>query len=357
VMSRAMRKLTLSATRICGAQRFFRRSSRGPTVLFYHGVEESIVEPYVQGTHFSLRLFERQMQFLRREREVVSIDDLCASIEHGKPLDARCVVLTFDDGYANNFRIVGPMLKAWNLPFTIFVSTKHISEGRRFPLYYVRASLLYTQKRSVQLPSVQKKFTLNTREQREEAIRAVTNELKRAPQETVGQLTAECIAQLSSERWAELDERFQSEEPLTWGQVARTAAMGATIGSHCHDHCILHANQSEAEVLWQVSESKAEIERNIGPCKYFAYPNGTAEDVSAAAYAAVQSTGYRMASSTIRGEITPEADRYLAPRIFAVPDYEEFCYLLNRSGEQNEYYRNARMHSGLVGEPVGVGSK
>ena len=356
MMPKFMRKFSLFASRVSGAQRVFRRSSQGPTVLFYHGVEEQ-PDPEVQRLHFPLELFERQINFVRREREVVSIDDLHASIESGKPLDSRCVVLTFDDGYANNYRIVAPMMKAWKLPFTIFVNTKHISEGRRYPLYYVRAALLHTKKRRVNFPSLQKDFVLSTFESRLAATREIVLHLKRVSQETVEQLAQECRVLISAERWAELDEIFRSEEPMTWEQVVRTTEMGATIGSHCHDHCILHANQSEAEVLWQVSESKAAIERHVGECKYFAYPNGTAEDISSVAYAAVQMAGYRMAFSTIRGEIIPAADRYLAPRIFPVPDFEEFCYLLNRSGRQNEYYRNECMQSGLVGEPVAAGSK
>jgi peptidoglycan/xylan/chitin deacetylase (PgdA/CDA1 family) len=355
-MPAAMRRLGLSASRICGAQRLFRRSSRGPTVLFYHGVEEDIADPEVQGLHFPVSLFERQISFVRREREVVSIGDLWESIENRKPLDARCVVLTFDDGYENNLRIVAPLLKAWNLPFTIFVSTKHISERRRFPMYYVRAAMLYTEKRNVHFRSVQQSFDLTSRERRLGAVRAITDAVKRVPLKTVDQIVTECIAQIMPDRWAELDERFKSDEPMTWGEVVRTTAMGATIGSHCHDHCILHSNQSEAEGLWQVRKSKAEIESNIGECGYIAYPNGTADDVSGSAYAAVQSEQFRMAFSTILGEITHEVDRFLAPRIFAVPDYEEFCYLLNRSSEQNEYYRTARLRSGLAGEPAGVGS-
>ena len=352
----AVRRLGLSASRICGAQRLFRRSSRGPTVLFYHGVEEEIVDPAVQGLHFPLSLFEKQINFVRREREVVSIDDLCKSIENRKPLGPRCVVLTFDDGYKNNLRVVAPILKAWNLPFTIFVSTKHISEGRRFPMYYVRAAMLYTEKRNVHFRSMQQNFDLTSRERRLSAVRAITDVVKRAPLEAVDQIVTECIAQITRHQWAELDERFKSDEPMTWGEVVRTAAMGATIGSHCHDHCILHLHQSEAEVLWQVRESKAEIERNIGECRYIAYPNGTADDVSRGAYAAVQSERFRMAFSTILGEITPESDSFLAPRIFAVPDYEDFCYLLNRSSQQNQYYRTARLRSGLAGEPAGAGS-
>jgi len=355
-MSGTVRQLGLSVSRICGVQRLFRRSSRGPTVLFYHGVEEDIIDPEIQGLHLPLSLFERQISFLRREREVVSIDDLWESIENRKPLDARCIVLTFDDGYRNNLRVVAPILKSWNLPFTIFVSTKHISEGRRFPMYFVRATMLYAEKCDVYFRSIQQSFDLTSRESRLAAVRTITEIVKKAPLEMVDQIVTECIAQITSDQWAELDEQFKSDEPMTWAEVARTTAMGASIGSHCHDHCILHSNQREAEALWQVRESKADIERNIGECRYIAYPNGTTDDVSAGAYAAVQSEQLSMAFSTILGEITPEVDRFLAPRIFAVPDYEEFCYLLNRSSEQNEYYQTARLRSGLAAEPAGVGS-
>lgn len=356
MMPAAVRRLGLSASRICGAQRLFRRNSQGPTVLFYHGVEEDIVDPAVQGLHLPLRLFERQLRFLRREREVVSMDDLCKSIRDGKSLDARCVVLTFDDGYRNNLRVVAPMLKAWDLPFTIFASTKHISEGCRFPMYYVRAAMLYAEKRYIRFRNMQQSFDLTSQERRLSAIKVITDVAKRAPLETVDQIVTDCIAQVTADRWVQLDELFKSEEPMTWGEVVRTTAMGATIGSHCHDHCILHSNQSEAEILWQVRESKAEIERNIGECRYMAYPNGTADDVSGSAHTVVQSEQFQMAFSTILGEITPEVDRFLAPRIFAVPDYEEFCYLLNRSSDQNEYYRTVRLRSGLAGEPAGIGS-
>ena len=57
---------------------------------------------------------------------MISVFEQLAS---GSRLDPRHIVLTFDDGYKNNIRIIAPLLHSWNLPFTIFVSTRHISEG------------------------------------------------------------------------------------------------------------------------------------------------------------------------------------------------------------------------------------
>src|SRR5712664_3609642 len=299
----ALRHFCLSASRISGVQNLFRTRSTGPVVLFYHGVEENLVDPEVQEVQMALPVFERQIAFLRRQREVISMDDMYESIANGYRLDARQVVLTFDDGYKNNLRIIAPLLHGYSLPFTLFLSTR---ETRLF------------------------------------AATAVAASAKIVPLDVVDALTAECMEQLPPERWAELNAKFMSEEPMDWDDVRAVATMGGTVGSHCHDHCILHEKQSPDEIRRQLNESKAAIQSHVGECSYFAYPNGRASDISASAYRAVRSAQYRMAFSTISGEMTPHVDSLLAPRVDPVPEYEEFCYLLNRSSRQNQSYGVAR---------------
>lgn len=353
-MTATMRRLLLPASRISGVQKVFRLRSKGPTVLFYHGVEENIVDPEVQGVHMLLRVFEKQITFLRRQREVISIDDMHECIVSGKRLEPRHVVLTFDDGYKNNIKIVAPLLQSWNLPFTIFVSTRHISERRRFPLYYIRVAALYAERRHMHLKSIQKSFNLTSRETRLAAAETIVEVAKSVPLNRVEHIAAECIKQLPSERWAELNARFTSDEPMDWDDLRRVRSTGATIGSHCHDHCILHANQSKEEVYRQLNVSKSAIENNVGECKYLAYPNGTAADVSSVAYSAAKSTKFCMAFSTLRGEVTPDVDCFLMPRLFAPPEYEEFCYFLNRSSKQNDFYRTAHLQSRALGHHVAI---
>jgi peptidoglycan/xylan/chitin deacetylase (PgdA/CDA1 family) len=339
----AIRRLALTVSRYSGAQRLFRLWSRGPTVLFYHGIEENIVDREVQALHLSLRAFERQIAFVRRNREIVSMDDLYDCIASGRALDPRQVILTFDDGYRNNLRVVAPLLNAWKLPFTIFVSSRHISEGRRFPSYYVRAAMLYTQNESIHLRSIRRTFALTTRTTRSSALATIIAALKKAPQHVVDEITLECKEQLSRVQWGDLDAYFSSEEPMNWQDVRRVSEMGAIIGSHCHDHCILHSNQSKEEVCRQLNQSKSTIEKNVAACRYMAYPNGTTDDISSVAYAAAKSAGFRIAFTSIPGEVTADADRFFAPRIFATPDFEEFCYLLNRTSLQNQVYTTARL--------------
>jgi len=337
---KTLRRLALSATRRSGAQRFFRLRSRGPIVLFYHGVEEHLVDSQVQTLHLPLSIFEKQIAFLRSNREVLSMDDLSDCIEHGWRLDSRHVALTFDDGYKNNLQVVAPLLNAWKLAFTVFVSTRHISEGHRMPNYYVRTAMLYTQHKSVCLLSTGQAFDLTTRAKRTTAAAMVIAAMKKAPQCLVQQVVSECQELLSQSTWVELNAVFSSEQPMNWLDLNRIKDMGATIGSHCHDHCILNPGQNEEHTLRQLQQSKSIIEKSVGPCRYLAYPNGKAEDVSRAAYVYAKSAGFRLAFTTVPGEITPKIDCFFAPRIFGAFDFEEFCYLLNRTARQNEVYRS-----------------
>ena len=338
MISAATRRLTLATARYCGIQSLFRIQSTGPTVLFYHGVEQKILDPAVQVLHLPLQVFEKQIAFLRRHREVVSIDCLYDYVVSRKGLGPNHVILTFDDGYKNNLRVVAPLLEAWKLPFTVFVSSNHISEARRFPTYYIRVATHYAEKQVIHLQSLNKSFDLTTPERRFAAETAITAAAKRAPQQQVEQIIEECQAQLSQTKWAELNAAFSSEEPMTWQEVISVSSMGATIGSHCHDHCILHSNQRTEEVNRQVYLGKSTIEANVADCKYMAYPNGTVDDISPSAYSAVKAANFRMAFSTIEGEVSPDVDCLVVPRIFAAPEYEEFCYRLNRSSATNESY-------------------
>src|SRR5262249_27677748 len=64
-----------------------------------------------------------QMAFVQRAYRVVSLDELVHALERGAQLPPRALVITFDDGYADNYRLGLPVLRALGLPATIYVAT------------------------------------------------------------------------------------------------------------------------------------------------------------------------------------------------------------------------------------------
>lgn len=67
--------------------------------------------------------FERQMSYLyRQDFNVVSLTTLEQYLEQGS-IPAKTIVLTFDDGYEDNFSVAWPILRKYNFPATIFLAT------------------------------------------------------------------------------------------------------------------------------------------------------------------------------------------------------------------------------------------
>src|SRR3954471_22574664 len=56
-------------------------------------------------------VFERQVEWLSRHRKILSEDDLLEAIERRKLPDERCSMITFDDGYRDNYDLALPILK------------------------------------------------------------------------------------------------------------------------------------------------------------------------------------------------------------------------------------------------------
>ena len=53
-------------------------------------------------------------------------------IQQGKSLPEKAVVITFDDGYKDNYLYAYPILKKHRIPATIFLATGHIDTGKLF---------------------------------------------------------------------------------------------------------------------------------------------------------------------------------------------------------------------------------
>lgn len=94
------------------------RNDGGAIVLMYHSVSKNnwrwSVDP---------KEFERQIRYLVRHRNVVSLHDVIAYAEGGGKLPQGAVALTFDDGYKDTYTEVLPILKKYQVPATLFLTS------------------------------------------------------------------------------------------------------------------------------------------------------------------------------------------------------------------------------------------
>lgn len=71
--------------------------------------------------------FRRQMQWLRdRGYSVVRLGDMVNALLEQRTIARRTVILTFDDGYADNYTEAFPVLREFGFPATVFLATNLI---------------------------------------------------------------------------------------------------------------------------------------------------------------------------------------------------------------------------------------
>ncbi|MDD5750405.1 MAG: polysaccharide deacetylase family protein [Candidatus Pacebacteria bacterium] len=88
-------------------------------VLMYHSTGRNNAPSTVSPENFA-----KQMAFLEKNRYgVVSLASLVDILEKEEPIPAKTIVLTFDDGYLDNFVFAWPVLKQHGFPATVFLTT------------------------------------------------------------------------------------------------------------------------------------------------------------------------------------------------------------------------------------------
>lgn len=105
-------------------------------ILLYHHVAPTGAIPRApeasEGWHFthSPEGFERQLLELRRRGyKFVSLAQLVNEIGKCGSESARTAVITFDDGWVDNYEFALPILKKLDVPATFFVTSAHLGEG------------------------------------------------------------------------------------------------------------------------------------------------------------------------------------------------------------------------------------
>lgn len=302
-----------------------RKFNQTPKILFWHGIDNR-VNNSVEAEIFDIDVFEKQIEYLIKHYEIVSIEEFEKRFLNNT-FSNREIVLTFDDGYANNLYIVEPILNKYNLPFTVFISTEHVTTGQFFPTSVNRIIMKGAGLKNINIPSQNIDFNIENEDDVNNAINTISNLLKTLSLKQVREITNDLINNVSKEKWLELQKTYKSVRPMNWDEVIELSnKKNVTIGSHCMWHICCHSNHSKEVVKQQIELSKQQIEKKINKeCKYFAYPNGDFTDYSNK----IVSVNFSMGFSTKINKINAKNNLSVIPRLSVAGNLNTFKILIN----------------------------
>ena len=317
-----------------------KKLKQGPTIISYHGVEENIFDNRIQNLHVSVDNFRKQLDYLRNNYEVISADQLYNQLcsEDGI-INSNQVLITFDDGYQNVLETAAPILNEYKYPFTVFVNTAYVDSDERAPTFYLRLAINCLKIKKLRLNCLKRQFALDDDLSRKETMKILSKTVKSEEQELVEEIIEEIKNMFPKTLLTELKAKYKSEKLLNWKGLRDLVLFGATIGSHCHRHTVLNAKQKDSTIESELLMSKELIEKNIGECKYFAYPNGSKSYISPKAAALVGDL-YLMSFTTEVGEISKLCDMTVLPRVWAGPNLNQTIFSLTTTFRKNKKYYN-----------------
>lgn len=253
--------------------------------------------------------FHSICSWVKRWFNVLPMDEAVQRLREGS-LPARSMVITFDDGYADNHAYAGPILQRYGLTATFFIAVGFLNGGRMWNDTVIESIRRTTLEKIDLRDDFGPEFgvhSLNHIEERRRALHALLPRFKYL--EATARLTA-------AERLASLTGVVPPDDlMMSSDQVRSLSRAGMGIGAHTMTHPIL-AKLDDSGVRQEVFESKASLEALLDErVGQFAYPNGKpGVDYAANAVAAVRSAGFDAAVSTAWGAATADSDVFQLPR-------------------------------------------
>jgi len=303
----------------------------GALILLYHRVAELPSDPQrlcVTPGHFA-----EHLEILKKRLRPVSLGEMGRSLDEG--VQARFpVVITFDDGYADNLHQAKPILERYDTPATVFVTAGQVGSEQEFWWDELERLLL----RSGPLPE-SLRLTVDGNAMSWQLDGAVPYDEERyrdwnvelegnpTPRHTLYRSLSQFLRPLAESERHQVIQELQTwagvngvgrltHRVLSPEEILRLAEGGlVNIGAHSLTHGALSSLSVTGQRV-EVEGSKRRLEKILGrPVKSFAYPFGSRSDYTPESVTLVREAGFDFACANFPGIVWRSSDHFQLPRL------------------------------------------
>jgi peptidoglycan/xylan/chitin deacetylase (PgdA/CDA1 family) len=269
--------------------------------------------------------FREHMEILAREYHPIPVEDLRLFIAGEKDVARRSVVVTFDDGYADNREIAAPILERFGISGVFYVGVGAIEDAAvpwfcrlRYAFHTSKKDTIFDFRERRQRPfkepadryaaflSASQRCACLTRSKQDAALLEIEKELDVCPLQP-----KDC-------------------RMMTWDQVRELRQHGHAVGSHTVTHPNL-AQVTPEEVQYELAESKRRLEEVLAePVNHFSYPSPILQPHHSAQTRNIAAKiGYQIAFTCTTGAVNVKDEPLATKRIAAARDKTEFRWNLD----------------------------
>jgi peptidoglycan/xylan/chitin deacetylase (PgdA/CDA1 family) len=256
--------------------------------------------------------FDMQLEVINKYFSVIDLNTLIHGDKEKKAESAPRCLITFDDGWYDNYDYAYPILKKHDCKAVIFVPLDFVSSENTFWQeklgYLIWKTAETNTKQSNEL--LQKldvfEFNLKNNNDKQLGIMNYVRSLKSMTYDEIEQIMTEFSCYKDSDAGSPIDKH------MTWDHLLELHNNGIEIGSHACSHKILTKLTSE-EVNEELNRSKSILEEKLqSKVNSIAYPNG---DYNIEIGGFAEGAGYKCGFGTTYGYVDKESNIYNLERV------------------------------------------
>jgi len=275
------------------------RAPAGPYLfaLNYHRVGNSEDSLYDSGVFSATAdAFDAQVAWFKSRYHIATLAEARDFVRRPSRTQRPMLLITFDDGYIDNYTTAFPILKSHGVPASFFLATSYTGTGR-LPWWDTIAYLVKTSRRMSLRFSYPEPVEVPLHGDRNTAVRRVLRLFKSAAVTD----TERFLSELQEASGVEAPACAQSRLFLDWNEAREMQAGGMDIGSHTHSHGLL-AKLTAARQAEEARISGDLIRKHLGSFPLaLAYPVGKPGTFTVETFTAMEKTGYDLAFSFYGG--------------------------------------------------------
>lgn len=295
----SIRDSWLAASYAIGVSELYKKLwGRKRGIISYHNVLPLSKLPHFDTYNVdqTVEVFEKQIQFLQKHFRILPIQELSNPKAEG-------FFITVDDGMANNYSLLAPILDKYDIS-ALFAICPALVDGQYPHIWRDHLFLLLRQyqHQPIWLPfnHYREPFQVGTNG---ETLNKLTRKLKKYVYEQqvadIYGLLRE-ICQKNEWSYGGSDEEPLRYQFMNWSQIQDLHRRGHSIASHTMTHRVLKF-LPDHEKQYELIESKKHLENQLGASvDTIVYPYGSLAEIDESTIAIAQEAGYRLGLMNIQ---------------------------------------------------------
>jgi len=286
------------------------------SIFLFHGVVKKKTEnnfvDYIN-KHLDKTYFEKIIKFLKFHGKSLSMSEAVYILENKLEIPKNAFVITFDDGFKNNYEIACPILDYYKINSIFYVTSSFIEENKNSWIDDIEIDLINTKMEKVNL--FNKSFKIISNKEKKFFLEFIRHEVKIKNNTKIIETVKKVFSEKSydNNKTDDYDEYYRK---MDWDNVISLSQNPLfEVGGHTHTHCIL-GHTSKENIEFEINKNQFLIKKNMSKTPiHFSYPEGQSYSFNSLVIDTLKNYKYKSSVTTLDNINNYEVDLFKLNRI------------------------------------------